>query len=160
MAKVGCLAFLMASCVWSVAAQGGFLGTLLDRLQQSPQGSAAAPTCVPYKLPAGFKTYQEWCKSLSVASDAEWDAKYASAAVPQGSQPFPLQGCVLGCLVGADSYQRGLRWGASSWSGKCVTSPSTLVNLLTPLPPGGLISTLDTFNWSTWLPVVENYEGE
>lgn len=35
-----------------------------------------------------------------------------------------------------------------------------VVNLLTPLPSiGGVVTVLDTFNWSTFLPVVEEYPG-
>ena len=36
-----------------------------------------------------------------------------------------------------------------------------VINLLTPLPSiGGVVTVLNTFNWSTFLPVVEEYPGD
>jgi hypothetical protein len=64
---------------------------------------------------------QDYCLSLSVANDTEWEARYKALPSPRPGAPVPLRGCVLGCLVGADSYARGLRFSAGAWSGKwCV----------------------------------------
>ena len=41
------------------------------------------------------------------------------------------------------------------------TTSSSVSNLLTPLPSlGGAMNVLDTFNWSTFLPVIEQYPGD
>lgn len=96
--------------------QNALMGALLDSLAGS-RGSSSSSKCTPFKLPQGFKNYQEYCKSLSIADDKELDNMFATAAGPM-SGVFPLQGCVLGCIAGRDSYNRGMRWGSSTWSGK------------------------------------------
>ena len=96
-----------------------FLSALLRGVASLTTPAAPAkPRCVPYKLPTGSASFQDYCKTLSMADDAEWDAKYRAAPSPVAGSKFPLTGCVLGCIVGKDSYQRAMRWGAGSWSGK------------------------------------------
>jgi len=100
------------------AGAAGLLKSLLDTLQPT-KAQGSSPACAPYKLPAGVSSFQEFCKGLGAANDTAWDERYRSAAGPAtGAAPLPLRGCVLGCVVGAESYQRGLMWGAGAWSGK------------------------------------------
>lgn len=102
------------------AGQQQLLGNALLNLLNSYQTTRTVtpPACTPFKLPSGVGSFQEYCTRLSVANDTEWDLRYRNASAPAGNVGLPLQGCMLGCIVGADSYQRGLRWGAGTWSGK------------------------------------------
>lgn len=141
------------------------VGALIDYIFQNSQGSYNhKPQCVPYPLPNGISSFQEWCQQLSTADDAYWDDVFRNASGPSAkNEPMPLHGCVLGCLVGKNSYQRGMNWGAGAWSGKCVQNSGGsdgVINILTPIPSiGGLVTVLNTFNWSTFLPTVEEYPG-
>lgn len=102
------------------------IGSLLD-LVFGQQGSRTGhPQCIPYPLPAGSLSWQDYCTTLSVADDATWDNVFRNASGPKTqNEPFPLSGCVLGCLVGKTSYNRGVLWGAGAWSGKwCVINAS------------------------------------
>jgi hypothetical protein len=75
--------------------------------------------CTPYPLPKGVSSYQDWCRQLSTADDSHWDQIFKNASGPPApNAPLPLHGCVLGCMVGRNSYQRGVNWGAGAWSGK------------------------------------------
>ena len=74
---------------------------------------------------------------------------------------------MLGCLVGQDAYTNGVRFGAGAWSGKCLKESNNpngnrVINLLTPLPSiGGMMTVLDTFNWTSFSPpVIEQYPGQ
>lgn len=135
--------------------QNAVLGALLDQMQSREPRTRQ---CTPFQLPVGFKNYQDYCKSLSIASDEAYNQMYRDAPPPMG-ESFSLQGCVLGCIVGKNSYERGLRWGSGAWSGKCIRN-SNIVNLLSPLPPFGMMNVLDTFNWSRMLPVTEQFPGQ
>lgn len=140
--------------------QQDLVNSFLDFILNSQQNSRSSKKCIPYKLPEGYTTYQEYCKSLSIADDKLWDDKYKLATAPTNNQPFPLTGCILGCLVGKESFQRGIRWGAGSWSGKCIRNTADVINLLTPLPSfGGVFNVLDSLNWTQLLPVIEQYPG-
>ncbi len=74
-----------------------------------------------------------------------------------------MQGAVVGCLVGRAAVGRGAPFSAGSWNGKVFRGSGAdgtpLTNLLVPLPPGGAFSALDSFNWSSFLPVVEQFNG-
>jgi hypothetical protein len=63
--------------------------------------------------------------------------------------------------VGKDAFSNANRWGAGAWSGKCIRSNgAAVVNLLSPVPSiGGMFNVLDTFNWSSMLPVMEQFPG-
>lgn len=98
------------------------LNVILNNLASPTPPPVSRPRCVPYKLPANYTTFQDYCKFLSIANDTIWDAKYGQATQPRAmGEHFPLNGCVLGCIVGKDSFARAMRWGAGAWSGKwCV----------------------------------------
>jgi hypothetical protein len=89
---------------------------------QPPTVQGSSPACKPFRLPAGVKSFQDYCRLLSTANDTEWDDIYRKATGPTTGAPLPLSQCVLGCIVGTDSYLRGLRWGSGAWSGKCLRS--------------------------------------
>ena len=125
----------------------------------------SSPACVPFLPPQGSASLQEYCKYLTTVPDSTISAMYRNASSPVGlsSQTFPLTGCVLGCIVGKESFSRGLTFGAGAWSGKCFDKTVTtknVVNLLTPLPLGGFINVLDSFNWSSLLPTYSQYPGD
>ncbi|KAL4515563.1 hypothetical protein Ndes2526B_g03785 [Nannochloris sp. 'desiccata'] len=137
-----------------------FVGNLLNGL--GGQAQPNQPVCLTFNPGSEYKTLQDWCKSLSLADDKFWDEKYRTAAGPaEMGAAFPMQGCVLGCMVGKDAFTNANRWGAGAWSGKCVRSNgASVVNLLSPVPSiGGMFNVLDTFNWSSMLPVMEQFPG-
>ena len=75
-----------------------FLGSLIDRLIGS-NGPSAKPRCTPYPLPAGYTSYQDLCKTLSLANDDYWNEVYKNASGPARSDArIPMDGCVLGCM--------------------------------------------------------------
>lgn len=98
----------------------GELGSLVSTSGRKTLASEGGHgRCTPYPLPDGVSSYQEWCRQLSTADDRHWDKIFKNASgPPTQNAPLPLNGCVLGCLVGKDSYQRGVNWGAGAWSGK------------------------------------------
>lgn len=143
------------------AVEQGIFGTIWNSLVSLDGSSMTGPKCLPYPLPNGY-SFQDFCKNLSLADDKYWDNQYRISKGPGPSgTAFPLKGCVLGCLVGKDSFANGNRWGAGAWSGKCIRDQGqSVVNLLTPLPSiGGVLNVLDIFNWSSFLPVIEQYPG-
>lgn len=115
----------------------------------------------PLQLGSEFASYQDFCKYLSMKSDDEINQMFENGSGPDTlGYSLPLDGCVLGCIIGKDSYNRGMQWGAGSWSGKCIRNHHDIINLLTPIPSlGGAMTVLDTFNWSNFLPVREQYPG-
>eukprot|EP00890_Picochlorum_soloecismus_P000789 jgi/Picsp_1/1710/NSC_05184-R1_---NA--- len=127
----------------------------------SSGSSASSRQCIPYKLPNEFTNYQDFCKYLSMKSDDEIDEMFMNGDGPDtGDSEFPLKGCVLGCIIGKESYRRGMSWGSGSWSGKCIRNSHDIINLLTPLPSiGGVMTVQDAFNWSNFLPTLERYPG-
>ncbi len=102
-------------------------------------------------------------QTLSIADDAVWDDLYRNASSPAPNQLFPLQGAVVGCLVGRAAVGRGAPFSAGAWNGKVFRGSGAdgtpLTNLLVPLPPGGAFSAVDSFNWSSFLPVMEQFNG-
>jgi hypothetical protein len=132
----------------------------LDGLSSNLGGAAAYDTCIPYDLPAQFESYQDFCRYLSQLPDDDINTMFQNGRGPQNPyEPFPLKGCVLGCIIGQQSYERGMMWGSGSWSGKCIRNKD-IKNLLTPLPSlGGAMTVMDTFVWKDMLPVTERYPG-
>lgn len=116
--------------------------------------------CTPYPLPNGVSSYQDWCRQLSTADDSHWNKIFKNASGPPApNAPLPLHGCVLGCMVGRNSYQRGVNWGAGAWSGKCIQNGGMgVVNLVSSLPLG-YQTVLNQYNWSDSLPAEEKYPG-
>lgn len=129
---------------------------------QQPSSLLSGPKCTPFTPPFKFKDLQSYCQYLTTVPDNQFDSMYRNATF-SFTQSFPLDGCVAGCIVGRDSYQRGLRWGSGAWSGKCFDNtsiPKRVTNLLTPLPLGGAINVLESFNWTSFLPTYANFPGE
>ena len=75
-------------------------------------------------------------------NDSVFQQQYSSAAGPRSGDVFPLNGCVLGCVLGRESYATAMRFGSGVWSGKCFSNydyraqHADVINLLSPLPPG------------------------
>jgi len=127
-----------------------------------PSSQQSGPQCTPFTPPSNFKDLQSYCQYLTTVPDSQFDSMYRNATF-SFTQSFPLDGCVAGCIVGRDSYQRGLRWGSGAWSGKCfdnTSTPKRVTNLLTPLPLGGVVNVLESFNWTSFLPTYANFPGE
>lgn len=139
----------------------GLGNMVLDSYSSNVGGAGAYEKCIPYDLPNQFGSYQEFCKYLTSMEDAQIDDMFRNGRGPSTpNEEFPLKGCVLGCIIGKESYQRGIMWGSGSWSGKCIKSGKDIVNLLTPIPSlGGATTVMDTFNWEQMLPVQERYPG-
>jgi len=139
----------------------GIGNMVLDSYSSSNFGSDAYEKCVPYDLPRQFGSYQDFCRHLSSIDDAQIDDMFKNGRGPSTPyEAFPLKGCVLGCIIGKGSYERGMLWGSGSWSGKCIKGGKDIVNLLTPIPSlGGAMTVMDTFNWEQILPVQERYPG-
>jgi hypothetical protein len=118
-------------------------------------------SCTPFKLPDQFESYQDFCRYLSELPDEKINDMFRNGKGPKSKKdPFPLKGCVLGCIIGQDSYRTGMMWGSGSWSGKCVRGKKVM-NLLTPLPSlGGAMTVMDTFNWEDGLFVQERFPGD
>lgn len=137
------------------------LGTAMDAIANaivaSQQGRGYRPSCTPFRLPEGYKTLQDYCKSLSLADDSYWDEVYKNASRPSPQEGFPLRGCVAGCIVGRNAFARAARWNAGAWSGKCIRD-YTVTNLLSPTIVG--TSVVDVYNWTNFLPVLEQYPGK
>lgn len=164
-----CVFFILLSCPLAVLGQGGgngnqmltsILGYALDavaKVVMDGQQGPYRPSCVPFKLPNGYKNIQDYCKTLSIADDSYWDEVYANASDPVQGQPFPLKGCIAGCIVGKNAFARAARWNAGTWSGKCIRG-STVTNLLSPAIIGS--SVVDVYNWTNFLPVIEQFPGK
>lgn len=164
------LALLLTAAFGCVTAQlpqqlsnvlSGLGSMVIDTFSDTIGGELGYATCVPYEIPAQFESYQDFCRHLSQMEDEEIDSIFKEGTGPQSPyDAFPLKGCVLGCIIGKNSYERGALWGSGSWSGKCIRNNNDLKNLLTPIPSlGGAMTVMDTFEWSEMLPVTERYPG-
>ncbi len=143
---------------------GGLLSGVGDMLSFQAGGGGYGfnqpETCPAFQLPGRFEgSYQEFCRYLAELDDQEIENMFANGRGPQPGEPFPLKGCVLGCLIGKEGASTGYMWGSGSWSGKCVRGNS-VVNLITPLPSlGGIMTVMDTFEWEDGIWVQEKFPG-
>lgn len=142
---------------------GGMLGNIGDVLSLQAGGGYQAQQqqqCPEYQLPEQFGgSYQDFCKYLAELPDDEVERMFANGRGPSPGEAFPLKGCVLGCLIGKEGTRTGYMWGSGSWSGKCLRE-GNVMNLITPLPSiGGMMTVMDTFDWSEGLFVREQFPG-
>lgn len=136
------------------------VGDMLSFQAGGGYGYQQPETCPAFQLPASFGgSYQEFCRYLAELDDADVEDMFSRGRGPQPGEPFPLKGCVLGCLIGKQGSQTGYMWGSGSWSGKCVRGNS-IMNLITPLPSlGGIMTVMDTFDWDDGIWVQEKFPG-
>ena len=119
---------------------------------------------MPFQHPNDFGSIQDYCRHLRTVNDSVFEQQYSSAAGPRSGDVFPLNGCVLGCVLGRESYATAMRFGSGVWSGKCFSNydyraqHADVINLLSPLPPG--VSVVDAFDWQRFFPVVQQFKGD